>query len=74
MTANAETVLEEHTDVLLVAESAVIYDAQRNASVEFPASTNPKGKEKKPIKVGISNGTRTEVLDGLKEGEKVILQ
>ena len=74
MTANAEIVLEEHKDVLLVAESAVVYDAQRNASIEFPSSTNPKGKEKKPIKVGISNGTRTEVLDGLKEGEKVILQ
>ena len=74
MTANAEIVLEEHKDVLLVPESAVIYDQQRNASVEFPSPTNPKGKEKKPIKVGISNGTRTEVLDGLKEGEKVILQ
>ncbi len=74
MTANAEIVLEEHKDVLLIAESAVIYDQQRNATIEFPSPTNPKGKEKKPIKVGISNGTRTEVLDGLKEGEKVILQ
>jgi HlyD family secretion protein len=74
MTANAEIVLEEHKDVLLVPESAVIYDQQRNASVEFPSPINPKGKEKKPVKVGISNGTRTEVLDGLKEGEKVILQ
>ncbi|MEK7832729.1 MAG: efflux RND transporter periplasmic adaptor subunit [Acidobacteriota bacterium] len=74
MTANAEIVLEEHKDVLLVAESAVVYDAQRNASIEFPSPANPKGKEKKPIKVGISNGTRTEVLEGLKEGEKVILQ
>jgi HlyD family secretion protein len=52
----------------------VVYDAQRNAAVEFPSPLQPKGKEKKPIKVGISNGTRTEVLDGLKEGEKVILQ
>lgn len=74
MTANAEIVLEEHKDVLLLPESAVIYDQQRNATVEFPSPTQPKGKEKKPIKVGISNGTRTEVLDGLKEGEKVILQ
>lgn len=74
MTANAEIVLEEHKDVVLVPESAVVYDAQRNAAVEFPSPTNPKGKEKKPIKVGISNGTRTEVLEGLKEGEKVILQ
>ena len=74
MTANAEIVLEEHKDVLLVPESAVVYDAQRNASVEFPAPAQPKGKEKKTIKVGISNGTRTEVLEGLSEGQKVILQ
>ncbi|MBP6824225.1 MAG: efflux RND transporter periplasmic adaptor subunit [Acidobacteria bacterium] len=74
MTANAEIVLEEHKDVLLVPESAVVYDQQRNAAIEFPSPLQPKGKEKKPIKVGISNGTRTEVLEGLKEGEKVILQ
>jgi HlyD family secretion protein len=74
MTANAEIVLEEHKGVLLVPESAVIYDTQRNASVEFPAPGGPKGREKRPIKTGISNGTRTEVTEGLREGEKVILQ
>ncbi|MGE0882245.1 MAG: efflux RND transporter periplasmic adaptor subunit [Blastocatellales bacterium] len=74
MTSNAEIVLEEHKDVLLVPESAIVYDAQRNAAIEFPSPTNPKGKDRKSIKIGISNGTRTEVLKGLKEGEKVILQ
>jgi HlyD family secretion protein len=74
MTANAEIVLEEHKGVLLVPESAVIYDTQRNASIEFPAPGGPKGREKRPIKTGISNGTRTEVTEGLREGEKVILQ
>jgi HlyD family secretion protein len=74
MTANAEIVLEEHKGVLLVPESAVIYDTQRNASLEFPAPGKPKGREKRPIKTGISNGTRTEVTDGLREGEQVILQ
>lgn len=74
MTANAEIVLEEHRGVLLVPESAVIYDTQRNPSVEFPAPGGPKGREKKPIKTGISNGTRTEVTEGLGEGEKVVLQ
>ncbi len=74
MTANAEIVLEEHKGVMLVPESAVIYDAQRNATVEVPAPGQPKGREKKTIKVGISNGTRTEVLEGLSQGQKVILQ
>ncbi|MCI0337092.1 MAG: efflux RND transporter periplasmic adaptor subunit [Acidobacteria bacterium] len=74
MTANAEIVLEEHKGVLLVPESAVIYDTQRHASVELPEPGGPKGREKRAIKAGISNGTRTEVLEGLSEGQKVILQ
>jgi HlyD family secretion protein len=74
MTANAEIVLEEHKNALLIPESAVIYDTQRNPAVEFPAPGQPNGREKRPIKTGISNGTRTEVTDGLREGEKVILQ
>ncbi|MBK6797581.1 MAG: efflux RND transporter periplasmic adaptor subunit [Acidobacteria bacterium] len=74
MTANAEIVLEEHKGVLLVPESAILYDAQRNASVEIPDLSKPKGRDKITIKTGISNGTRTEVLQGLNEGQKVILQ
>ncbi len=74
MTANAEIVLEEHKDALLIPESAVIYDAQRNAFVEIPAPGQPGGRERKPIKVGISNGTRTEALEGLTEKQQVILQ
>jgi HlyD family secretion protein len=74
MTANAEIVLEEHKGALLVPESAVIYDNQRNASAEIPAPGQPKGRERKPIKVGVSNGSRTEVLEGLSEKQQVILQ
>ncbi|MGE0128815.1 MAG: efflux RND transporter periplasmic adaptor subunit [Blastocatellales bacterium] len=74
MTANAEIMLEEHKAVLLVPESAVIYDNQRNASVEIPAPGQPKGRERKAIKVGISNGTRTEVVEGLAGKQQVILQ
>lgn len=74
MTANAEIVLEEHKGALLVPESAVIYDNQRNASVEIPAPGQPKGRERKPVKVGVSNGSRTEVLEGLSEKQRIILQ
>jgi HlyD family secretion protein len=74
MTANAEIVLEEHKGALLVPESAVIYDNQRNATVEIPAPGQPKGRERKPVKVGVSNGSRTEVLEGLSEKQQVILQ
>ncbi len=74
MTANAEIILEDHKAALLIPESAIIYDDKRNASVEIPAVGKEKGREKKAIKVGISNGTKTEVLSGLNEKEQVVLQ
>jgi HlyD family secretion protein len=74
MTANAEIILEEKKGVLIVPENAVIYDRQRKASLEIPDSTNEKGKKKVPVQVGISNGVKTELVAGLKEGQQVILQ
>ncbi len=74
MTANAEILLEEHKGVLTVPEQAVIYDKDRNASVEVPDPKEKKGRRKVTIKAGISNGTRTEVLSGLNTGDTVILQ
>ncbi|MBZ5537199.1 MAG: efflux RND transporter periplasmic adaptor subunit [Acidobacteriia bacterium] len=74
MTANAEIVLEEHKGTLIVPESAIIYDAQHKAWVEVASTSVRMGRERKPIKVGVSNGTRTEVSEGVALGEKVILQ
>jgi HlyD family secretion protein len=74
MTANAEILLEEHKGVLTVPEQSVIYDKDRNASVEVPDPSQKKGRRKVSIKAGISNGTRTEVLSGLNQGDTVILQ
>lgn len=74
MTANAEILLEEHKSVLTVPEQAVLYDKDRNASVEVPDPKTKNGRRKVDIKAGISNGTKTEVLAGLKPGDTVILQ
>jgi HlyD family secretion protein len=74
MTANAEILLEEHKQVLTVPEQAVLYDKDRNASVEVPDPKTKTGRRKVEIKAGISNGTKTEVLAGLKPGDTVILQ
>jgi HlyD family secretion protein len=57
-----------------VPESAVIYDNQKNASVEIPDKKQKEGKRKVPVKVGLSNGSVTELLSGLKEGDQVVLQ
>jgi HlyD family secretion protein len=74
MTANAEILLDEHKNVLTVPENAVIYDQMKNASVEIPAKGQKDGKRKVSVKVGLSNGTLTEVDEGLKEGDAVVLQ
>jgi HlyD family secretion protein len=74
MSANAEIILEEKPDVILVPEAAVIYDKSRNAKVEVPDATAEKGRKEMAVKLGISNGVKTEVLAGLNPGQKVILQ
>ena len=73
MTANAEIVLEEHKNVLLVPESALVYDKDKKVSVQRLAPETSQGWRKTPVKTGISNGQRTEVLEGLKENDKVVL-
>jgi HlyD family secretion protein len=74
MTANAEILLEEHKGILIVPEGALIYDKDRKASVEVADPNGKDGKRKIPVTVGISNGSKTELLSGLTEGQQVILQ
>jgi HlyD family secretion protein len=74
MTANAEIVLEEHKDVLTVPEQAILYDKDRNASVWVPDPHGKDGHRVVGVKVGLSNGSRIEVLSGLRSGDKVVLQ
>ena len=73
MTANAEIVLEERPNSLIVPEAAISYDAKRSASVDVLDRGARSGRRRVPIKVGISNGTRTQVIEGLKEGDRVVL-
>ena len=74
MTANAEILLEEKHHVLLIPEAAVIYDRERHTSVEIPDPRAEKGRRKLAAKLGISNGVKTEVMEGPREGQQVILQ
>jgi len=74
MSANAEIILEEKHNVLMIPEAAVIYDKDRKPSLEVPDPKGEKGRRKIAAKIGISNGVKTELLEGLKEGDQVILQ
>jgi HlyD family secretion protein len=73
MTANAEIVLDTLPDSLLVPESAIIYDASRNAFVEVADRSAPGGRRRLPVKVGVGNGSRTQILDGVREGDRIVL-
>ena len=74
MTANAEILLDEHKNVLTVPENAVTYDNQKNAYVNVPDRNQKEGFRKIPVKIGLSNGSVTELIGGLKEGDQVVLQ
>src|SRR6201996_792352 len=74
MTANAEIVLEEHKHVLTVPDQAVLYDKDRNASVWVPDPHGRGGHRVVNVKTGLSNGSRVEIISGLKAGDTVVLQ
>jgi HlyD family secretion protein len=71
--ANADVIIREKKDVLVVPERLVSFeDGGKKATVEIP-SANPKEQPKKvEIKTGISDGLNVEVLAGLKKGDKVV--
>jgi HlyD family secretion protein len=74
MSANAEIIMEEKHNVLMVPEAAVVYDKDRKTFLEVPDPKAEKGRRKISAQLGISNGVKTELMEGLKEGDQVILQ
>jgi HlyD family secretion protein len=73
MTANAEIVLEEFPNSLIVPEAAISYDAKRTPTVDIVDPHAKDGHRKITIKTGVGNGTKTQVVEGLKQGDKVVL-
>jgi len=73
MTANAEIILEEFPNSLLVPESGVFYDDRHNASVDLLDSSSRTGRRRVPVQVGVGNGTKMQVVRGVNAGDKVVL-
>jgi len=73
MTANAEIVLEQLPDSILVPEAAIVYDPQRHAFVDLADPTAKTGRRRVPVKVGVGNGTKIQIVSGVKAGDKVVL-
>ncbi len=74
MSANAELIIQEKHNVLIIPETAVVYDKDHKTFAEVPAQEAKLGWKKVPIQIGISNGINAEVESGLDQGQQVILQ
>jgi HlyD family secretion protein len=66
--AYTSIVADEHPDALTLPSTAVI----REGGKAFCAAVRQGRVARLPIEVGLSDGTRTEVLSGLDEGEVVV--
>ena len=73
MTANAEIVLEEHPNVLIVPEAAIVYDSRKNPFLEVPDAGADNGRRRVAVKLGVGSGTRTEIVSGVQAGDRVLL-
>ena len=73
MTANAEIVLEEHPNALIVPEAAIAYDSQKHAFVDLVDPAGKNGRRRVPVTLGVGNSTRIQVLEGLKDGDRLVL-
>ncbi|MGA9993820.1 MAG: efflux RND transporter periplasmic adaptor subunit, partial [Pyrinomonadaceae bacterium] len=66
--ANARIAVEIHTDALAVPESALVQEGDE--TFVFVAHEDGKA-EKRKVEVGIRDGGRAEIVEGLKENERV---
>jgi len=74
MSANAEIILDEKKNVLLIPEGTVIFDKNKNSFADLADPKSDTGRRRVPVKLGISNGVKAEVLAGLNQGQQVVLQ
>ncbi len=74
MTANAEIMLEERKGVLAIPEGAIVYKKDRSTEVEIADAASETGRRRVPVTTGISNGSKTQIVSGLAEGQQVVLQ
>jgi HlyD family secretion protein len=72
MTADAEIIVAKHEGVLLVPQNAVRYK-RSESYVETPDPEAETGRRKIAVTLGISDKDFSEALDGLSEGDEVIV-
>lgn len=71
MSATADIIVQQRENTLLVPERAIERDSEGNLMVWVKINGQI---EERPVVTGISDGLQTEILDGLNEGEVVVVE
>ena len=71
MSATADIVIDERSNVLLVPDRSIERDSQGNPVVKVMVNEQI---EERSVVIGISDGFQTEIVDGLDEGEVVVIE
>jgi multidrug efflux pump subunit AcrA (membrane-fusion protein) len=71
MSATADIIISKRSNVLLVPSRAVTQDSQGKPVVKVMVNGQ---MEERAVVTGISDGLQTEIVDGLKEGETVVIE
>ncbi len=71
MSATVDIITAEQKDVLLVPNRAIKQDSQGNPIAEVMANGEI---QQRSVVTGISDGFQTEIVDGLQEGESVVVR
>ncbi|HON17599.1 MAG TPA: efflux RND transporter periplasmic adaptor subunit [Salinivirgaceae bacterium] len=70
--ATAEIVLERKENVLAIKESLLKFESKTDSVfVEILTQENPQQFEKRPVKLGISDGVNVEIIQGLETSDKI---
>ncbi|MGQ9603968.1 MAG: efflux RND transporter periplasmic adaptor subunit [bacterium] len=72
MSADAELIVEERSNILTLPEAAIVYEAESTFVEVYDERKGQKQRVK--VKTGISDGIRTEIIEGVDESSNVIIQ
>lgn len=73
MSADADIVAEVHDDALILPETTLLYEGDEIV-VEVVEHSSEAHLARRTVKIGISNGDRVEIIDGVAAGDEVKLQ
>ncbi len=71
MSTEADIIIDKRSNVLLVPERAIEEDNEGNPVVKVMVNEQI---QERPVDIGISDGYQTEIVDGLNEGEVVVVE